>query len=89
MRKRLRKAFAARLTRPEHIGITNQGQGSFDVPVAVVESTGSSTFITAATTPELTIVETRRGSVQPGQTIGVTVDPAQVHLFDEVSGIRI
>jgi multiple sugar transport system ATP-binding protein len=75
--------------RPEHIGITDQGQGSFDVPVAVVESTGSSTFITAATTPEMTIVETGRGSVQPGQTIGVTVDPAQVHLFDEASGVRI
>jgi len=75
--------------RPEHIGITGQGQRSFDVPVEVVESTGSSTFITAATTPELTIVETGRGTVQPGQTIGVTVDPAQVHLFDEASGIRI
>ncbi|MBB3387406.1 multiple sugar transport system ATP-binding protein [Rhizobium sp. BK275] len=75
--------------RPEHIGITGQGQGSFDVPVEVVESTGSSTFITAATTPELTIVETGRGTVQPGQTIGVTVDPAQVHLFDEASGVRI
>jgi len=75
--------------RPEHIGITNQGQGSFDVPVAVVESTGSSTFITAATTPEMTIVETGRGSVHPGQTIGLTVDPAQVHLFDETSGVRI
>jgi multiple sugar transport system ATP-binding protein len=75
--------------RPEHIGITNQGQGSFDVPVAVVESTGSSTFITAATTPEMTIVETGRGSVQPGQTIGVTVAPTQVHLFDETSGVRI
>ena len=75
--------------RPEHIGITGQGQGSFDVPIEVVESTGSSTFITAATTPELTIVETGRGTVQPGQTIGVTVDPAQVHLFDEASGVRI
>jgi multiple sugar transport system ATP-binding protein len=59
------------------------------VPVAVVESTGSSTFITAATTPEMTIVETGRGSVQPGQTIGVTVAPTQVHLFDETSGVRI
>ncbi|MBB3659268.1 multiple sugar transport system ATP-binding protein [Rhizobium sp. BK650] len=75
--------------RPEHIAITSQGQGSFDVPVAVVESTGSSTFITAATTPELTIVETGRGTVQPSQTIGVIVDPAQVHLFDEASGVRI
>ncbi|UWU18777.1 ABC transporter ATP-binding protein (plasmid) [Rhizobium sullae] len=75
--------------RPEHIGITGQGQGTFDVPVAVVESTGSSTFITAATEPELTIVETGRGSAQAGDTVGVVVDPAQLHLFDEASGVRI
>jgi multiple sugar transport system ATP-binding protein len=75
--------------RPEHIGIATAGQGTFDVPVAVVESTGSSTFITAATTPELTIVETGRGTARAGETIGVTVDPAQLHLFDETSGIRI
>jgi multiple sugar transport system ATP-binding protein len=37
----------------------------------------------------MTIVETGRGSVQPNQAIGVTVDPAQVHLFDETSGVRI
>jgi multiple sugar transport system ATP-binding protein len=75
--------------RPEHIVITSAGQGTFDVPVAVVESTGSSTFITGATTPELTIVETGRGAARAGETIGVTVNPAQLHLFDEESGMRI
>ncbi|MBB3393387.1 ABC transporter ATP-binding protein [Rhizobium sp. BK060] len=75
--------------RPEHIGLTAPGQGTFDVPVAVVESTGSSTFVTAATTPELTIVETGRGMARAGETIGVIIDPSQLHLFDEMSGIRL
>ncbi|MDM9624885.1 ABC transporter ATP-binding protein [Rhizobium sp. S152] len=75
--------------RPEHIGITAAGQGTFDVPVEVVESTGSSTFITAATTPELTIVETGRGSARAGEALGVLIDPAQLHLFDDASGVRI
>ncbi|MBB3963146.1 ABC transporter ATP-binding protein [Rhizobium metallidurans] len=75
--------------RPEHIGITATGQGTFDIPVDVVESTGSATFITAATTPELTIVETGRGTARGGETIGVTIDPAQVHLFDDATGVRI
>jgi multiple sugar transport system ATP-binding protein len=75
--------------RPEHIGVTAPGQGTFDVPVAVVESTGSSTFVTAATTPELTIVETGRGTARAGETVGVTVDPPQLHLFDDARGVRL
>ncbi len=75
--------------RPEHIGITAAGRGTFDVPIAVVESTGSSTFVTAATTPELTIVETGRGTARAGETVGVTVDHSQLHLFDENSGVRL
>ncbi len=75
--------------RPEHIGITATGQGTFDIPVDVVESTGSATFITAATTPELTIVETGRSTARGGETIGVTIDPAQLHLFDDATGVRI
>ena len=68
--------------RPEHIGVVAPGQGSFDIPIAFVESTGSSTFIVAETQPELTIVETRRDRVKAGDTIGVSVDPDQIHLFD-------
>jgi len=75
--------------RPEHIGITATGQGTFDIPVDVVESTGSATFITAATTPELTIVETGRSTACGGETIGVTINPVQLHLFDDATGVRI
>ncbi len=75
--------------RPEHIGVTATGQGTFDIPVDVVESTGSATFITAATTPELTIVETGRSTARGGEAIGMTIDPAQLHLFDDATGVRI
>ncbi|MGO7480173.1 ABC transporter ATP-binding protein [Rhizobium ruizarguesonis] len=68
--------------RPEHIGVVEPGHGSFDVPIAFVESTGSSTFIVAETQPELTIVETRRDRVKAGDMIGLSVDPDQIHLFD-------
>jgi multiple sugar transport system ATP-binding protein len=68
--------------RPEHIGVVEAGHGSFDVPIAFVESTGSSTFIVAETQPELTIVETRRDRVKAGDMIGLSVDPDQIHLFD-------
>ncbi|TAU73208.1 ABC transporter ATP-binding protein [Rhizobium leguminosarum] len=68
--------------RPEHIGVVEPGHSSFDVPIAFVESTGSSTFIVAETQPELTIVETRRDRVKAGDMIGLSVDPDQIHLFD-------
>ncbi len=53
------------------------------------QSTGSSTFVTAATTPELKIVEAGRGTARAGETVGVTVDPSQLHLFDDASGVRL
>ena len=75
--------------RPEHIGIAEPGQGSFDVPVAVVESTGFTAFITAATTPELIVVETGRSTVRPGDLVGVRISPEQLLLFDDVTGVRV
>ncbi|MBP1884592.1 ABC transporter ATP-binding protein [Sinorhizobium mexicanum] len=75
--------------RPEHIKVVTEGQGAFDVPVGIVESTGSATFITSATEPELTIVETGRGAARSGEIIGLAIDPAQLHLFDIATGKRI
>ncbi|MCZ4089162.1 ABC transporter ATP-binding protein [Sinorhizobium psoraleae] len=75
--------------RPEHIKVVAEGQGAFDVPVGFVESTGSATFITSATQPELTIVETGRGGVGSGDIIGLAIDPVQLHLFDTATGKRI
>jgi multiple sugar transport system ATP-binding protein len=74
--------------RPEHIAILAQGQGSFDVPISFVESTGSSTFITTGTHPELTIVETGRDRVRAGDIVGVSIGPAQVHIFDAATELR-
>ncbi|KAA0690891.1 ABC transporter ATP-binding protein [Neorhizobium sp. P12A] len=75
--------------RPEHMAIVAPGQGTFDVRVAFVESTGSSTFITADTVPELTIVETGRGNIHAGDVIGLAIDPAKVHVFDATTEGRV
>ena len=68
--------------RPEHLTVAEAGAGSLSLPVAVVESTGSMTYVATATSPELTIVETRRTSVKAGDTINVAITPGLVHLFD-------
>ncbi|WP_137152646.1 sn-glycerol-3-phosphate ABC transporter ATP-binding protein UgpC [Devosia sp. FKR38] len=68
--------------RPEHLVIGEPEQATLRLPVAVVESTGSMTFVTTSTEPEMTVVETRRTTVRPGDTIGVSIAPNQVHLFD-------
>jgi multiple sugar transport system ATP-binding protein len=75
--------------RPEHLVTTAEGQGSFDVRIDTVESTGSSTFLTTATVPSLTIVETSRRGVRNGDRLGISIDPAQVHVFDVASELRI
>ncbi|PDT53122.1 MULTISPECIES: ABC transporter ATP-binding protein [Sinorhizobium] len=75
--------------RPEHVRIVAPGEGAFDVPVGIVESTGSVTYVTAATQPELTVVETGRGEVKSGDVIGLAINPQQLHLFDAETGTRI
>ena len=68
--------------RPEHLVVGDAGASSLALPVAVVESTGSMTYVTTATATELTVVETRRTSVKAGDTINVSIAPSLVHLFD-------
>jgi multiple sugar transport system ATP-binding protein len=75
--------------RPEHIVTAPSGQGIFDIRIDTVESTGSSTFLTAATSPELTIVETARRGLRSGDSIGFSIDPAHVHIFDVATEHRI
>jgi multiple sugar transport system ATP-binding protein len=74
--------------RPEHITIVAEGAGAFDIPVGIVESTGSATYVTSATRPELTVVETGRGVAKSGDIVGLALDPTQLHLFDK-EGKRI
>jgi multiple sugar transport system ATP-binding protein len=66
--------------RPEHLRLTETA--SLKLPVAVVESTGSMTYVTTDTTPELTVVETHRTGVKAGDVIGVGIAPEHIHLFD-------
>jgi multiple sugar transport system ATP-binding protein len=75
--------------RPEHFRLSSAEEGIFRVPVAVVESTGSATYLTTQTEPELTLVETGRSSMQAGDTIGLLIGLDQVHLFDSTSGVRL
>jgi multiple sugar transport system ATP-binding protein len=75
--------------RPEHLLVAPAQTATLRLPVAVVESTGSMTYVTTATTPELTVVETRRMDTRAGDTIGVAIAPEHVHLFDPETGRAI
>jgi multiple sugar transport system ATP-binding protein len=66
--------------RPEHLLVGENVR--LQLPVAVVESTGSMTYVTTDTTPEMTVVETRRTGVKAGDSIGVGIAPEHIHLFD-------
>ncbi|MDI7861557.1 ABC transporter ATP-binding protein [Rhizobiaceae bacterium n13] len=75
--------------RPEHITVAPADSGGLKVPVAVVESTGSATYITTATTPELAVVVNGRAEISAGETIGLDFAPAQLHLFDAQTEKRL
>ncbi len=75
--------------RPEHLHFVDPGQGVFRLPVGIVESTGSATYITTSTAAEVTIVETSRRAVKTGDIIDISVRPSDVHVFDDKTGVRI
>jgi multiple sugar transport system ATP-binding protein len=75
--------------RPEHMTVVSGDAGVLRVPVSVVESTGSSTYITTATTPELAIVENGRSGVAAGDRIGLSFPATAVQLFDAETEMRI
>jgi multiple sugar transport system ATP-binding protein len=75
--------------RPENLSLVAQGAGSFDISIALVESTGSSTYVTTVTEPELTVVVAGGRDMRSGDRLGVQVDPEAVHLFDPDTGLRL
>ncbi|SMQ61847.1 carbohydrate ABC transporter ATP-binding protein, CUT1 family [Devosia lucknowensis] len=75
--------------RPEHLSITEDENSPLIVDVAVVESTGSLTYITAAGDAGLTIVLTGRSDLRAGDRIALAIEPGRVHLFDADSGRAI
>jgi multiple sugar transport system ATP-binding protein len=75
--------------RPEHLAVTQAEMAPIKLHIGVVESTGSMTYLTTATDPELTVVETGRSAVKAGDTIGVTIEPGNIHLFDRTTGVAV
>ncbi len=75
--------------RPEHVTIAPRGEGIIEVPVAIVESTGSATYLTTATSPELVVVLNGRAHISSGDVIGLNFASSQLHLFDAETEQRL
>ncbi|NBB46887.1 sn-glycerol-3-phosphate ABC transporter ATP-binding protein UgpC [Rhizobium sp. CRIBSB] len=75
--------------RPEHLRLVPEAQAQIRLPVGVVESTGSMTYITSASTPEINVVVADRQIMRAGETMSLSFDPAHLHLFDRDSERRV
>ena len=73
--------------RPEHLQISGRG---IDGEVLVVEPLGMTTQIAIkAAGGLLTLMAMQRTNLVPGNQVKLAVDPANVHVFDQVTGKRI
>jgi multiple sugar transport system ATP-binding protein len=68
--------------RPEHLTVTDAGSAPLRLPVGVVESTGSMTYISSGTDPEITVVIHGRSPLSAGDIMGLSIAPENIHLFD-------
>ena len=75
--------------RPEHIRPVAAAGATLALPVSAVETTGSATFLTTGTSTELVIAVQGRSAVQAGETIGLDIDPSDMHLFDAETGVGL
>jgi len=75
--------------RPEHLGLTS-ASGGVPAEIIVVEPTGAETeLLVQAGAAQLTLVTHGRPQVNPGDRIGLSIEPGAVHLFDQKSRQRI
>jgi multiple sugar transport system ATP-binding protein len=80
--------------RPEAWRVVGPNEGGLPVRVTVVEELGSDAFVYGTSgiegTPNNIIVRVaKRDTVQKGETIHVTTDPQNVHVFDTDTGERL
>lgn len=73
--------------RPEHTAIDNDG--GVQLALSAVESTGSVTYLTTDTTPELTLVQNARVDVRAGDSIGLNIPTDKIYLFDRATEVAI
>ncbi len=80
--------------RPEAWRVVSENEGGMPVQVTVVEELGADAFVYGTSgvegTPNNIIVRVHgRDTVHKGETIHVTTDPHNVHVFDTESGERL
>jgi multiple sugar transport system ATP-binding protein len=65
-------------------------EGAVAAEIVVVEPTGAETeLLIQAGDDQLILVTHGRPKVNPGERIGLTIDPAKVHVFDQGTGARL
>jgi multiple sugar transport system ATP-binding protein len=75
--------------RPEHLKVGHDGAAGFSLPVTLIESTGSLTYISLGGEADITVVEQGRERVRPGDQLTLSIEPELVHLFDPETTKRI
>ena len=76
--------------RPEHlIPVEGDAANALSLPVAIVEQTGSASFIVTETEPALTVMANLRIGAQGLARITVAVAPERVYLFDPKTGLAL
>jgi ABC-type sugar transport system ATPase subunit len=76
--------------RPEHITVTDpKASGTIPVQVSAVEATGSSSYLFTDGDPELVLVTQGTSTLKVGETIGLSIPPHQVHLFDAETQVAL
>jgi multiple sugar transport system ATP-binding protein len=77
--------------RPEHLSLAAGGDAhAVPAEITVVEPTGAETeLLVQAGESQIVLVTHGRPQVKPGDRIGLRVDPAMVHVFDQATGQRL
>lgn len=74
--------------RPEHLQLNGETT-SLTAKIGSVESTGSMTYYATDSDPELMLVVQGRGEAKMGDTVNLSIEPNQLHLFDMKTGVTI
>jgi multiple sugar transport system ATP-binding protein len=77
--------------RPEHLDLaSSNGERSVPGEIIVVEPTGAETeLLVKVGEAQIVLVTHGRPVVNPGDRIGLTMDPAMAHVFDKETGQRL
>ena len=76
--------------RPEHLTLASAAGDGVHGEVIVVEPMGAETeLLIKAGESQVVLMTSGRPNVQPGERVGLSLDPGAVHLFDQKSGQRL